>query len=85
MKTTTIYHPKTKLLKGYVTKLDEPTIFGDFYESEFFGMQEWHLTFQEAKEEVFKLMNDEYIGQAGKERNEAKQYEQSEKRVCGNY
>lgn len=85
MKKSTIYHPKTKELKGTITELDSPIAFGYKFETEVYGMKDWHVTFDEARTDVLNSLHKEFTGEAGRGRAEDIAYSQSESNACGNY
>jgi len=84
MKKTTIYQPKTKRLSGIVIELDEVTQFGDKFESNIDGCEDWHLTFEEAKKEVLSHLQYIYSGKAAEDRMADIAYARQEQIACGN-
>jgi hypothetical protein len=85
MKTTKIYHPKTKELNGTIIELDEKTEYGDSFESNVLGYEDWHETFEEAKNSILSTLNYEYSGKAGIDRANDSRYAESESFACGNW
>ena len=83
--TTTIYHPKTKELFGTIKELEltpqEKSLdFGAFETVDAMGWEDWHETFEEAKAELERSLENMYNGstQAGMaaDRREAEQERQ---------
>lgn len=85
MKTIKIYHPKTKKLSGTITELDQPTLQGDLFESIVFGMKDYHVTLQDAKEVILSELSYDYSGQRMKDIAADIRYERMESIACGNY
>ena len=84
MKTTKIYHPKTKKLNGTIIELDEKTEYGDSFESNVHGYNDWHKTFADAKNSILSELNYIYSGKAGIDKDNDRRYAESESFARGN-
>jgi hypothetical protein len=81
--TTKIFHPKTNLISGTIEECDDGS--GSFYTVDSFGWEDWHDTFEEAKKELERCLENDYNGSTMEGMAQDRETEQQERFACGNY
>jgi len=87
---STIYHLKTKEIKGtiekiFVSKEDIEDGYGEWETTDSFGNVEWYLSKEQATLELIKALSNHYNGTTQREMAEDREYSRQEQIACGNY